>query len=181
VRRNSQHRSILTVVSDTSPPPLQPLRHQWNVCHQVVNRFTRQTLPTANSKHFFLNILCIESFCSQKWNSIRLLFGITFLKHGRHIDYWNQPLNMLMRVYYLDSHETRLCCYLVIQLGNRLRQLQLFYFHLWPIYWLTLVSEGPQSKWISFKHYRQRFLEGHWQDRRPAMDPQHWFECLRRL
>jgi hypothetical protein len=29
---------------------------------QVVNRFTRQTLPTVNMKHLFMNILCIESF-----------------------------------------------------------------------------------------------------------------------
>jgi hypothetical protein len=32
----------------------------------VVNRFTRQTLPTVNRKHFFINILCIESSCPQK-------------------------------------------------------------------------------------------------------------------
>jgi hypothetical protein len=31
-----------------------------------VNRFTRQTLPTVNMQHFFMNILCIESFCPQK-------------------------------------------------------------------------------------------------------------------
>jgi hypothetical protein len=32
----------------------------------VVNRFMRQTLPTVKRKYFFMNILCIESFCSQK-------------------------------------------------------------------------------------------------------------------
>jgi hypothetical protein len=42
------------------------LRHQRNLCHTVVNRFTRQTLPTVNRKNFFMNILCIESFCPQK-------------------------------------------------------------------------------------------------------------------
>jgi hypothetical protein len=41
--------------------------------------------------------------------------GSTLLKHGRHVDYWNQPLNMLMRVCYLDSHDPGLCCcYLMI-------------------------------------------------------------------
>jgi hypothetical protein len=30
------------------------------------NRFTRKTLPTVNRKHFFMSILCIESFCPQK-------------------------------------------------------------------------------------------------------------------
>jgi hypothetical protein len=33
----------------------------------AVNRFTRQTLPTVNRKHFFMNILCTESFCPQKY------------------------------------------------------------------------------------------------------------------
>jgi hypothetical protein len=32
----------------------------------VMNRFTRQTLPTVRRKHFFMNVLCIESFCPQK-------------------------------------------------------------------------------------------------------------------
>jgi hypothetical protein len=46
---------------------------------------------------------------------------------------------MRMRVCYLDSHEGGLCCYLVIHIETLLRPLQLFYFHLWPIYWLSLV------------------------------------------
>jgi hypothetical protein len=54
-----------------SSQPLSHLRfnlfhHQRNVCHPAVNRFTRQTLPTVNRKHFFMNILCIEPFCPQK-------------------------------------------------------------------------------------------------------------------
>jgi hypothetical protein len=47
---------------------------------------------------------------------------------------------MCMRVCYVDCHEAGLCCYLVIHIGNLLSPLQLFYFHLWPIYWLSLVS-----------------------------------------
>jgi hypothetical protein len=31
-----------------------------------MNRFTQQTLATVNSKHFFMNILCIESFAHKK-------------------------------------------------------------------------------------------------------------------
>jgi hypothetical protein len=46
------------VVSTTSAPEFQPLRHQRNVCHPVMNRFKRQTLPTVNKKHLFMNILC---------------------------------------------------------------------------------------------------------------------------
>jgi hypothetical protein len=66
VPRNLQHRGLLTVVSATYAPPFRPLRHQRNVCHPAVNRFTRQTLPTVDRKHFFMNILCIEYFCPQK-------------------------------------------------------------------------------------------------------------------
>jgi hypothetical protein len=56
---------FFTVALATSAPPFQPDRHLRNVFHPVVNRFTRQTLPTVNRKHFFMNILCIESFCPQ--------------------------------------------------------------------------------------------------------------------
>jgi hypothetical protein len=89
VHRNSQHRSLLTVVSATSTPPFQPLRHQRNVFHPVVNRFTRQTLLTVNRKHFFMNGFCIEPFCPQRTHYRTLLLGSTFLRHGRHFDYWN--------------------------------------------------------------------------------------------
>jgi hypothetical protein len=105
----------------------------------VVNSFTRQTLPTVNRKHFLMNILCIESLCPQETHNRTLLFCSTLLKHGRHFDYSKQPLNICMRVCYLDSHEAGLCCYLVIHIENLLHQLQLFYFHLWPIYWLISV------------------------------------------
>jgi hypothetical protein len=50
----------------------------------VVSRFTWQTLPTVERKHFFMNILCIESFWPQKTHNITLLFGSTLFKHGRH-------------------------------------------------------------------------------------------------
>jgi hypothetical protein len=63
-------------------------------------------------------------------------------KHSHRYDYRNQPLNMRMRVCYLDCHETGLCCYLVIHVENLLRPLELFCFHLWPIYWLYLRNVG---------------------------------------
>jgi hypothetical protein len=34
IKRNPQHRGLLSVISATSAPPFQPLRHQRNVCHQ---------------------------------------------------------------------------------------------------------------------------------------------------
>jgi hypothetical protein len=70
-----------------------------------------------------------------------LFFGSIPLKHGRHFNYWNHPLNIGMRVWHLDCHETGLCYYLMIHIENLLLPLQLFYFHLWPIYWLCLVSQ----------------------------------------
>jgi hypothetical protein len=63
-----------------------------------------------------------------KTHNTTLLFGSTIFKHGHHFDYWNQPLNMRMRVRYL-----------VIHIKDLLRPLEVFYFHLWPIYRLSFV------------------------------------------
>jgi hypothetical protein len=68
---------------------------------------------------------------SIKTHNTTLLFDSTILKHGRHFDYWNQPLNMRMSVCYLDCHEAGRCCYLVMYIQNLLRPLQPFYFHFW--------------------------------------------------
>jgi hypothetical protein len=106
----------------------------------VVNRFTRQTLPTINKKHLFMNILCIGSFCTQKLHSRMPLFGSTLLKHGCHFDYWNQPLNMSMLVCYLDCHDSGLCCYLVIHIWN----LYVHYICVTSIF--DLLTEAPS--WI---------------------------------
>jgi hypothetical protein len=122
-----------------------------------VNRFTRQTLLTLNRKHFLKNILCIDSFCPHKTHNRTLLFGSTPLKHRRHADYWNQPLNLRMRVSYLDCHESESCRYLLIHTKNLLSPLQLFYFHFWPIYWLSLVHETVYD-WIFVRVNRGRPL-----------------------
>jgi hypothetical protein len=74
-----------------------------------------------------------------KTHNRNLLFDSTLLKHSRHFYYWNKPLNMRTRVCYHDCHEAGLCCYLMVHIGNLLRPLHLFYFHLGPIYWLSLV------------------------------------------
>jgi hypothetical protein len=86
-----------------------------------------------------MNILYIEFFCPQKTHNRTLLLGSIHLKHGRPLDDWNQPMNMHMHVCCLDSHKAGLCCYLVIHIKNLLRSLQLFYFHLCSIYWISLV------------------------------------------
>jgi hypothetical protein len=90
-----------------------------------------------------MNILCIGSICSQKRTLNRtLLFGSLLLEHGRHFDYWNQPLDLR----YLDCHKAGLCCYLVIHIENILRPLQMFSFHSPPIYWLSLVEQARLSQ-----------------------------------
>jgi hypothetical protein len=123
----------------------------------VVNSFTWKTLPSVNRKYFFMNILWIESSYSQKRDRL-LLFGSILLKHGRHFDYWNQPLNMRMRVCYQDGHEAGLCCYLVIHTENLLHQLQLFYLHLWLIYWLCLVLLSLSTKKIIYRFPAHRLF-----------------------
>jgi hypothetical protein len=96
---------FLSVVSAIFAPLFQPVCHQRNVANTVVNRFSQQTLPTINRKHFFMNIIFSESFCPQKLNRM-LLFSSPLLKHDRYFDYQNQPLNMHMRVCYLDCAAT---------------------------------------------------------------------------
>jgi hypothetical protein len=107
--------------------------------HPAANRFTRKTLPILKSKKFLYEYHLQWVLFPTETRNRMLLFGRTILRHGRHFDYWNQPLNMRMRVCYLYCHESGLCCYLVIHTDNLLRPLQLFHFHLWPIYWFFLL------------------------------------------
>jgi hypothetical protein len=98
-----------------------------------------------------------------KMHNRMLLFGSILLRHSHHFDYWNQPLNM--HVCYLDCHEAGLCCYLVIHTENLLYPLQLFYLHLWPIYWLSLIYgiTRPGIFWslkFSMKLYFTMLQEG---------------------
>jgi hypothetical protein len=152
VCQNPQHRSLLTVVSGTHAPPFQPRRRQRKVCHPVVNHFAWQTLPTVSRKHFFMNVPCIESFCPQKTPNRTLFFGSFLHELGCHFDYRNQPLNMRMYVWYLDCYEAGMCCYLLIHVENLLRPLQLFYFHLWRIYWLPRSFRlTAASHWLGYQ------------------------------
>jgi hypothetical protein len=136
-------QSISTVVSATSAPQFQPLRHQRNVCH--VSRPSCEPLYMTDTSHSKQEAFLYEYplhwvlLPTEKTHNKRLLRSITLLKHGRQFDYWNWPLNIRMRVCYLDCHEAGLCCYLVMHIENLLRPLQLICIHLWLIYWLSLV------------------------------------------
>jgi hypothetical protein len=131
VCRNSQHRNFLLMS--------QPLPHlRFNLLLISETFATKAELLYASNNSSWISFAL--SLYAHKINPNRtMLFGSILLKHGRHFDYWNQPLNMRMRVRYLDCHEFGLCCYLVIRIENLLRSLRLFYFRLWPVYWLSLV------------------------------------------
>jgi hypothetical protein len=49
-----------------------------------------------------------------KTHNRTLLFDSILHKHGRHFDYWNQHLNMSMRLCYLDCQGAGMCFYLVV-------------------------------------------------------------------
>jgi hypothetical protein len=126
----------------------QPLPHLCFNLFVISETFSTQMWNALRDKHFF---------CPQETHNRILCFGSTHLNHGHHFHYWNQPLNMNMRVCYLDCHEAGLCYYLAVLIENLLCPLQLFYFHLWPIYWLSLfLSTVPAlvlSKWsVTCKH-----------------------------
>jgi hypothetical protein len=128
VRRNRQPRSLLTVASATCAPMFQPNPHQRNVCyHPNVSRFRQQTLPTANRKHFFINIVCIKSFCQQKPHNRTVFLGSTLL--NTLSPFW------LLKPVWEHAHTRllpRLSCSWNVLLSrdteNLLRSLQLFYF-----------------------------------------------------
>jgi hypothetical protein len=135
MRRNQQNRS-LWLLSQPLPNLVGHHLRISNILKRIsrtaVNRFTRQTLPTVNIS---LSISCALSHFLVKKAQKTLLFDSKPIKYGRHFEHWNKILNM--RMSYLDCHEAGLCCYLVIVIENVLRPLQLFYFHLWPIYCLS--------------------------------------------
>jgi hypothetical protein len=66
VRRNPQHRSVLTVVSATFALGRASSATLRDFLDTIVNHFTQHILPIVNRKHFPMNILTILSFCPQK-------------------------------------------------------------------------------------------------------------------
>jgi hypothetical protein len=87
-----------------------------------------EPLYVTNTSHRKQEIVVYECpfhwvlLATKTYNRTRL-FGSTLLKHGRHFDYWNQPLNMCTRICYLDCHEAGLCCYILTHIENLLRPL----------------------------------------------------------
>jgi hypothetical protein len=140
-------RFNLLVISETFATNCEPL-------------YVTSTSHRKNEKFLYEYPLRWVLLLTKNTHNWMLLFDSTLLKHGRHFDYWNQPLNMRIRVCYLDCLEAGLCCYLVIHIENLLLPLQLFYFHLWPICWLFLVSWHSlgvlnNTYWNHLLHYRE--------------------------
>jgi hypothetical protein len=116
----------------------------------LVNRFRRQTLSTVNMKHFFMNILCIETFCSQgnaeydaalRWNNSQARSPFLLLKPASECAH----AHLLRRLSWICS------VLLPSDTKTLLRPLQLFYFHLWPIYRFHLVVRNESEiKELSF-------------------------------
>jgi hypothetical protein len=130
---NTGNIEIFWLLSQPFPHPLLNL---------INESFATQLWTALRNKHFPQrkgNISLWISFCPQKTHNRMLFFISTLLQHGRHFDYWNQILNLSIRFCNLHCHETGLCCYLIIRIEYFLQPLQLFYLHLWTIYWLSLV------------------------------------------
>jgi hypothetical protein len=113
-----------------------------------VIRFTWQKLPTIKREH----VLCPTKKCTTECCS-----SVAYSSSSFPLDYWDQPLKMRTHVCYLDCHEAVLCCYLVISIENLLCPLQLFYFHFWPVYWLSLISE-----WSNWGEHKWKHALGRW-------------------
>jgi hypothetical protein len=65
----SQERDLMGIICGFRTPFREFL-------DSVMSPFMRQTLPTVDRKHFFMNIFCIDSFCPQKTHNRTLLSGV---------------------------------------------------------------------------------------------------------
>jgi hypothetical protein len=106
-----------------------------------MNLFTRQTLPTVKSKHLFMNILYIQPFWPQKRNA-QEISALWWYNSQARSPFW--PLKRSSE----HAHALllpRLSWSWTVVLPSdthrkHLRQLQLFFFHLWPIYRLPRIQ-----------------------------------------
>jgi hypothetical protein len=95
VLRNPQNKNLLSVVTTHFAPVGYYLR-LFEFLDPAVNHFTQQTLPTVNMKRFYINVLCIESFCPQKNSQ----------QNAAYVLYSNLSINF---VYHEDFHGFYLC------------------------------------------------------------------------
>jgi hypothetical protein len=130
MRRNPQHRSLLTVISATSAPRFQP------VISETFATKAELLYPT-NTSHRKQETFLYEY--SLHWVLLPTKKRRTTERCSSVIHSSSTVAILTTETSLLDCYEDGLCCYLVIHIENLLRPLQLFYFHLWPIYRLSLV------------------------------------------
>jgi hypothetical protein len=78
-------------------------------------------LYTTNTSHhkqetFLYEYLLHQVLLPTEPHNRMLIFDNKLLKDGHHFDYWNQLLNVRMRISYLCCHAAGLRCYLVIHI-----------------------------------------------------------------
>jgi hypothetical protein len=105
-----------------------------------VNRFTRQTIPTVNRRYLFMDIPCTESFCSQKAHRQRCS---SIVHSSRTIAILTTKTNLWTTARESAIYRIPWSWNVLLPSDTHkilLRPLQLLYFHLWPIYSLSLVN-----------------------------------------
>jgi hypothetical protein len=113
-------------------------RHQRNICHSAVNCFKQQTPPNVNRKHFFMNTLCIESFCPQKCTT-ELCSSVVYT-HARSLFRLLKPASEYAHARLLPRLSWSWTPLLAIDTNrNPNKSITAVYFHPCPIYWLFLV------------------------------------------
>jgi hypothetical protein len=133
VRRNLQHRSLLSVVSATFTSSFQ-LPHLKNVCHiswpSCVPLYTTNT--SYRKQETFLYEYPLQWVLLPTKNKRTTERCCLVVHSSRTVAILTTEASLWKCACYLDCLDAGLCYYL-------LRPLQLFYFHLCPIYWLSLV------------------------------------------
>jgi hypothetical protein len=164
--RNSQHWSLFDYCFSQFRKSVSTSSHQRNVCHQLWTALCgKHSLPQTGSISLWMSFALSPFAHKKKKHNRTLFFSIALLEHGHHFGYWKQPMNMSMRLCYLACHDAGLCCYLVVHIESLLRPLPLFYFHLWCIYWLFVVTSykfniNPSS--MSSHQHATVFICWHW-------------------
>jgi hypothetical protein len=86
VRRSSQHKSLLTVVSATSAPPFQPPAISETFAAKAETLYaTNTSLRKQEAFLYEYNFYCV--FLPTKTHNRTSLFGNTLFEHSRHFDY----------------------------------------------------------------------------------------------
>jgi hypothetical protein len=73
-----------------------------NVLERISRPSCEQLYATNTSHREHITFLYEYNLAHKKTHKRKVLFSSILLKHGRHLDSWNQPRNMRIRVCYLE-------------------------------------------------------------------------------